>query len=105
MLFRSQRYKTRAWSEFHSIEANVRHHARIYRKARVAMIKLGASTEDQQKYKVLREEHLKVSTAVVEPNARGQRNTPMSWIWTVDVGRDLEGSQSMTERERTQPTL
>ena len=48
---RAQRYKTRAWSEFHSIEANVHHHAKIYRKARVAMIKLGAvnrrSTEIQ----------------------------------------------------------
>ena len=95
---RAQRYKTRAWSEFHSIEANVHHHAKIYQKAWVAMIKLGASTEDQQKYKVLREEHLKVSTAIVEPNACGQRNTPMSWIWTVDVGRNLEGSQAMTER-------
>ncbi|KAG1834324.1 hypothetical protein DFJ58DRAFT_652738 [Suillus subalutaceus] len=46
--------------------------------------------QDQvQKYKPLLREQLKISTAVGDPNARGQRNESLAWFWSVEV--DLGG--------------
>ncbi|KAH9028953.1 hypothetical protein EDB85DRAFT_1867506, partial [Lactarius pseudohatsudake] len=39
---RTQRLKTRAWAEVHTAESTVQHHARVYTRARQAMVDLGA---------------------------------------------------------------
>ncbi|KAG2079006.1 hypothetical protein BDR04DRAFT_997556, partial [Suillus decipiens] len=41
------------------------------------------------KYKPLLREQLKVSSAIGDPNARGQRNESLAWFWSVKV--DLGG--------------
>jgi len=38
-----------------------------------------------QKYKLLLHEQLKISTAVGDPNARGQQNESLVCFWSVDV--------------------
>lgn len=55
--------------------------AKVYISARRAMLKLGASKADQDKYKILTPKHVHSSTAVVDFNAPGQRNESLSWIW------------------------
>ncbi|KAK7679233.1 hypothetical protein QCA50_017811 [Cerrena zonata] len=57
------------------------HAAKVYSTCRKAMITLGASSTLLDKYKVLRKEDLAASTAVVDPNARGQSQAELSWIW------------------------
>ncbi|KAG1730990.1 uncharacterized protein EDB91DRAFT_1252435 [Suillus paluster] len=49
------------------------------------------------KYLPLKKEDLKASSAVADPNARGQRDTTLSWFWSLDVQGDTSGNDWMTE--------
>ncbi|KAH9919146.1 hypothetical protein B0H21DRAFT_702221, partial [Amylocystis lapponica] len=98
---RSQHNKTRAWRDVNAVDCTLQHHARVYSKARKAMVSLGASEALLNHYKVLRQEDLKVSTAVADPNMRGQRATTMAWFWTMDIRRDAEGQAWMEECEES----
>ncbi|KAG1893733.1 uncharacterized protein F5891DRAFT_1195969 [Suillus fuscotomentosus] len=68
----SQALKTRAWSQVTSVQQAVSLHASIYTKTRKQMMKLEPGQDQLQKYKPLLREQLKISTAVGDPNARGQ---------------------------------
>lgn len=93
---KSQALKTRAWSQVTSVQQAVSLHASIYTKTRKQMIKLEPGQDQLQKYKPLLREQLKISTAVGDPNARGQRNESLAWFWSVEV--DLGGpDQSWNE--------
>ena len=48
---RSQRLKTRAWAGVHAVESTVQHHARVYTRARQAMVDLGAAANILDRYK------------------------------------------------------
>ncbi|KAF9230334.1 hypothetical protein BU15DRAFT_57377 [Melanogaster broomeanus] len=61
------------------------------------MISLEADEETLSRYQVLEKEQLKVSTAVSDPNARGQRDAKLAWFWTMDVQRDTELNDWMSE--------
>ncbi|KAG1870277.1 hypothetical protein DFJ58DRAFT_723174 [Suillus subalutaceus] len=50
-----------------------------------------------KKYLPLKKEDLKASSAVADPNARGQRDTTLSWFWSLDVQGDTSGNDWMTE--------
>ncbi|KAG1837242.1 hypothetical protein C8R48DRAFT_580563, partial [Suillus tomentosus] len=92
----SQALKTRAWSQVTSVQQAVSLHASIYTKTRKQMMKLEPGQDQLQKYKPLLREQLKISTAVGDPNARGQRNESLAWFWSVEV--DLGGpDQSWNE--------
>ena len=75
------RGRQKAFGEAHILEAKIRHQARIYEAARQCMESLGMSTEDREKYPKLMKSDTNASTAVVDFNARGQRNEGLSWIW------------------------
>ncbi|KAG1804027.1 hypothetical protein EV424DRAFT_1474522 [Suillus variegatus] len=93
---KSQALKTRAWSQVTSVQQAVSLHASIYTKTRKQMMKLEPGQDRLQKYKPLLREQLKISTAVGDPNARGQRNESLAWFWSVEV--DLGGpDQSWNE--------
>jgi hypothetical protein len=94
---KSQQRKTRAWSEVSAVDGEVRQQARIYNFTRQRMIKLSADPALLDRYKVLRYEDLKVSTAIATPNARGQRDTRLSWFWNMDVQADAETDDWMEE--------
>jgi hypothetical protein len=96
---RSQQKKTRAWDSLHSLEANVKHHARIYSRARSALAHLGADAEILHKYKVLRKEDLKVSTAVVDVRLPNRSESTLAWFWTIDVRGDTDEQSWMSECE------
>ncbi|KAG1834003.1 hypothetical protein DFJ58DRAFT_918032 [Suillus subalutaceus] len=84
-----QALKTRAWSQVTSVQQAVSLHASIYTKTRKQMMQLEPGQDQVQKYKPLLREQLKISTAVGDPNARGQRNESLAWFWSVEV--DLGG--------------
>lgn len=94
---KSQQKKTRAWAEVSSVDADVRQQARIYASTRRKMIGLGATEETLDRYKVLKYVDLKISTAVATPNAPGQRDTRLSWFWTMDVQADAKTDDWMEE--------
>ncbi|KAF8833168.1 hypothetical protein BDN67DRAFT_873472, partial [Paxillus ammoniavirescens] len=61
------------------------------------MVALGASNDILAQYQVLTKDHLKVSSAVAEPNARGHMNDTLPWFWSMDVARDAEADNWMME--------
>jgi hypothetical protein len=87
---RSQRLKQRAWGGVHDAESTVQHHARVYTRARKAIVDLGADAFLLERYKVLTRQDLSVKTSVIAPHVRGQRNKSLPWFWTMDVRRDTD---------------
>ena len=77
------RGRRKAFDEVHVLETRIRHQARIYETARQCMESLGMSTQDRQNYPKLMKCDTNASTAVVDFNARGQRNEGLSWIWRI----------------------
>ncbi|KAG1723661.1 uncharacterized protein EDB91DRAFT_1063313 [Suillus paluster] len=86
---KSQALKTRAWSQVTSVQQAVSLHASIYMKMRKQMMQLEPGEDQLQKYKPLLWEQLKISAAISDPNAQGQRNKSLTWFWSVKV--DLGG--------------
>ena len=93
----SQKTKTRAWGEVNAAEASVRQQARIYSRAREAMVALGASPELLSRYQVLRKEHLQARTSVIDPAVVRHRNENLSWFWKLDAQGDMENDLWMQE--------
>ncbi|KAG1859310.1 hypothetical protein DFJ58DRAFT_840183 [Suillus subalutaceus] len=52
---------------------------------------------DRTRYRPLAKEHLKVSTAISDPNTRGQRNNILAWFWSMDMVGDSDGSDWLNE--------
>ena len=77
----SYRGRRKAFDDAHAIDADIRKHARIYESARKALMVLGLSEEEESTYRPLKPGDTHASTAVVDFNARGQRNEGLSWIW------------------------
>lgn len=94
---RSQQKKTRAWTEIEQLERSLRIQARVYMQCRRAIAALGADEDMLGKYKTLSPSDLKVSTAVVDPNMRGQRLATLPWFWSMDVEGDAEQDSVMEE--------
>ncbi|KAG1792290.1 uncharacterized protein HD556DRAFT_1309366 [Suillus plorans] len=97
---KSQALKTRAWSQVTSVQQAVSLHASIYTKTQKQMIKLEPGQDQLQKYKPLLCDQLKISTAIGDPNARGQQNESLAWFWSVKV--ELEGPDQSWNEESTQ---
>lgn len=94
---KSQAMSTRAWGKVHAVEAIVTRHSDIYRACRSAMMALGAGTDVMERYQLLRDKDLRVSSAVALPNARDHRNASLAWFWTMDIPRDTETNDWMSE--------
>ncbi|KAF8547808.1 hypothetical protein OG21DRAFT_1479386 [Imleria badia] len=88
---------TRAWSKVHVVDTMLGKHAAVYRRCRKAMLKLGADEATLARYQALREEDLKVTSAAMAANARGNRNQGLAWFWSMDVLRDMERDDWMSE--------
>ncbi|KAK7692105.1 hypothetical protein QCA50_003724 [Cerrena zonata] len=82
--------RLRSYAENHTLQMTIDQAAQVYTSARHALEVLGASPDILSKFKVLKKADLSSSTAVVDPNARGERNNGLSWIWHTqhDPGED-----------------
>lgn len=93
----SHQKTTRAWGKVTSVDGLLQRHASVYRRCRKAMIQLEADKAMLSRYQALRDEDLKVNTAAAAPNARGLRNEKLAWFWGMDVPRDTEANDWMSE--------
>ncbi|KAG1737441.1 hypothetical protein EDB19DRAFT_1636995 [Suillus lakei] len=71
--------------------------ASIYSKCQTQLANLSANNEFLERYFPLLKAHLKVSTVVADPNARGQRNNTLAWFWSMDVVGDSHNSDWLNE--------
>lgn len=92
--------KTRSWNQISQVDSNVRHYARVYTRARLAIVQLGATDEELDRYQILESADLNVSTARVDPSARGNRDKGLAWFWTMDVASDSDAAEGMAECKR-----
>ena len=84
----TQRLKTCAWAEVHTVESSVQHQARVYTCAWQAIVDLGADTKMLDKYKVLKSQDLSVKTSIIASDVCGQWNASLPWFWAMDIQRD-----------------
>ena len=96
---RSKNQKTRSWDEILQVDGSVRHHARMYCRARAAFIRLGAGTSEMARFQPLTQAQLSVTTARIDPSLRGQRDSSLAWFRSMDVQSDGQSVHGMTECE------
>jgi hypothetical protein len=94
---KSQSKSTRAWSQVTAIGNAIKMNAAIYNTTRKKMISLGIDTTMLRKYKPILRDDLKVSAAIADPNARGQRNHVLAWFWSVNVSESMQDNDWMDE--------
>jgi len=87
---KTQASKTRSQAELVQVNSKIKECASTYRRARAAMLSLGASAETLSRFKILQDADLKVNTDVVEENRFGQRNETLPWIWRIGGGGGVE---------------
>ena len=88
---------TRAWKKVADMEMVIKRYAKVYRRCRQQMVSLDADDGILDRYKPLDKDHLKISTAVADPNARGHRHENMAWFWTMDIPKDTNENDWMSE--------
>lgn len=96
---RSKNQKTRSWDEILQVDGSVRHHARMYCRARTAFVRLGADASEMSRFQPLSRAQLSVTTARIDPSLRGQRDSSLAWFWSMDVQADGQAAHGMTECE------
>ncbi|KAG2007148.1 hypothetical protein CC2G_014864 [Coprinopsis cinerea AmutBmut pab1-1] len=99
-LAEGKQQRLRGYSAVKSVDRALRLHLKSYNRARWALNCLGATREILDKYRPITKGDTKAITAVYKPNASGQRNTPLSWIWTMDVEGDSANSEYLEELYR-----
>jgi hypothetical protein len=84
---------TRARGAISKLNSLIIYYSRVYEQCRAAMVRLGADNSILDKYKSLRKDDLKSSTALLNPNEPGSTRVQLSWIWQTFS----EGHQSQPE--------
>lgn len=91
--------RTRARAAIAKLNVMIAHHAHVYAKCRLAMTKLNADSGTLKKYPILMKEHLKSSTALLNPNEPGSTRIQLSWIWKAAASDTGTESQALRECE------
>lgn len=108
----SYRAKLRSFDDVHVADEGVRKYVRIYEQARRAIQRLfdpddpvdAAALQDfQNRYKEIRKEDLRASTAVLESFTPGLRNHHSAWFWNLSDTQSGEDSQWIQDCTRGSP--
>jgi hypothetical protein len=89
--------RTRGRGAITKLNSMIAYHARVYERCRRAMTMLGADQAILNKYPILLKEHLKSSTALLNPNEQGSTRLQLSWIWRSAAGGIGDSSESLLE--------
>jgi hypothetical protein len=89
--------RTRGRGAITKLNGIIAYHARVYERCRRAMTMLGADQAILKKYPILLKEHLKSSTALLNPNEPGSTRLQLSWIWRSAAGGIGDSSESLLE--------
>jgi hypothetical protein len=90
---------TRSKKELHKITLSINKHARGYRRARAAMMRLGADDNVLKVYQSLNAEDLAVNKEVTEENRHSQSSDRLAWFWRISNGPHSEKNEWMNECE------
>ncbi|KAF8122787.1 hypothetical protein EV363DRAFT_1404642 [Boletus edulis] len=91
--------KIQAWSKVNSFDTTLELKVAVYWACRIALQNLGADNETLQKYKALEDADLKMKATASGGNKDTQSscNNHLSWFWLLDVPRDTDRNDWMSE--------
>ena len=92
-----QAANTRAWGKLKIVDGILKGHAAICKKCHHALVSLRADEDTLSKYRELMDADLKVTTSVLNPNGSGHRNENLAWFWSMDIPRDTQADDWMSE--------
>ena len=92
-----QAANTQAWGKLKIVDSILKRHAAIYKKCHRALVSLRADEDTLTKYQELMDADLKVTTSVLNPNGSGHRNENLAWFWSMDIPRDTQADDWMSE--------
>lgn len=88
---------TRSWDNIQAITREVKKYARMYRRARNAMTRLGADDCLLEEYKKLDGKDLQINKDITEENRFYQRNDTLPWFWM--IGCEDQSTMTNTTKE------
>jgi hypothetical protein len=89
--------RTRARATVATLNHRIAYLARVYRCCRAAMVRLSASEPTLTQYQILLPEHLKSSTAILNPNEPGSTRLQLSWIWQTGAADSSNSHAALRE--------
>ena len=93
----SKAMRTRSRSAIKNISDRIAQYSRVYSRARAAMVRLGADESTLNRFRLLRSEDIKASTAILDPNIPGASTLRLSWIWQTGPRNSGSASDNMQE--------
>ena len=75
----------------------MRHHVRVYKQARWALSAPDAAPAVTERFKVLQDSDLQALKSIYMPNAHGQSNIRIPWIWKLTPSAESD-SEYLEER-------
>src|SRR5579863_454651 len=77
----TKRIQTRSRSSIVKLNDQLTFCCRVYTWARAALVRLGAGESLLNRFRLLSKDHVKASTAILNPNIPGSSSLRLSWIW------------------------
>ena len=77
----TKKVRTRAQTKVKTLDTEILFHCRLYSRCRSRLILLGADADTMRKFQTLNKEHIKASSAVLNPNIAGSTRLQLSWLW------------------------
>ncbi|KAF8337253.1 hypothetical protein F5887DRAFT_890729 [Amanita rubescens] len=92
--------KTRPRASIVKLNNTIASHSRTYSRCREALLRLGADERTLLKFRELKKEDLKSSTALLQPNQPGSTSVKLSWIWQTGLSPGEETAEGQREFQR-----
>ena len=73
--------RTRARATIAKLNHVIAYQSRVYARCRAAMARLGADDPTLNRFQILLKEHVRSSSALLNPNEPGSTRLQLSWIW------------------------
>jgi hypothetical protein len=95
--------RTRARATIAILNHRIAHLGRVYGGCRAAMVRLSATPQTLKEYQILLPEHMKSSTAILNPNEPGSTRRQLSWIWQTGTALDSNSAGVLQECKSDHP--
>ncbi|KAF8961009.1 hypothetical protein BDZ97DRAFT_1665083 [Flammula alnicola] len=89
--------RTRGRAAVKDLNMRISFHCQVYSRCRARLVLLHADEATLQKFRLLKKEDIKASTAVLRPNTPGSTTLQLSWIWHSSVSYPQHYQQFLPE--------
>jgi len=97
--------KQRGYDAANAADRAMRHHVRVYKQARWALGALQAPPALTEPFQVLQDSDLQPLKSIYMPNARGQSNICIPWIWKLTPSAESDSKYLEERQSGLQPLM